>query len=92
VRFVSGYHYIHGGEEARGDECGPTHEEVGEGRAEKPKRWMPEDDRSGGELAVAQLGERPRGSCSRKKPRRWRMKPCHRSTVVVDGEDGVVGG
>jgi hypothetical protein len=68
VRSVSGYHHIHGEEEARGDECGSTHEEAGEGGAEKPKRGMPEDDKSGREPATAQLGERPGGSCSRKKP------------------------
>jgi hypothetical protein len=46
VRSASGYHHIHGEEEAWGDECGSTHEEAGEGRAEKPKRGMPEDGKS----------------------------------------------
>jgi hypothetical protein len=57
VRSASGYHHIHGEEEARGDECGSTREEVGEGGAEKPKRGMPEDDRSDREPAGAQLEE-----------------------------------
>jgi hypothetical protein len=70
MRSASGYHHIHGGEEARRDECSSTHEEVGEGGAEKLKRGMHEDDESGGEPAAAQLGEQPGGSCSRKKPRR----------------------
>jgi hypothetical protein len=70
VRSVSGYHHIHGGEEARGDECGSTREEAGEGGAEKPKRGMLEDDGSDREPATAQLRERPGGSCSRKKPHR----------------------
>jgi hypothetical protein len=68
VRSVSGYHHIHGEEEARGYECGSTHEEAGEGGAEKPKCGMPEDDRSSREPAATQLEERPGGSCSRKKP------------------------
>jgi hypothetical protein len=72
MRSASGYHHIHGEEEARGDECGSTREEAREGKAEKPKCGMPEDDGSGREPAMAQLGERPGGSYSRKKPRR-----CH---------------
>jgi hypothetical protein len=46
----------------------PLAKRRGEGGVEKPKRGMPEDDGSGREPAVAQLGERPGGSCSRKKP------------------------
>jgi hypothetical protein len=68
VRSASGYHHIHGGEEARGDECGSTREEVGEGGVEKPKHGMLEDDGSGGEPAAAQLGEQLGGPYSRKKP------------------------
>jgi hypothetical protein len=45
----------------RSGECRSTHEEAGEGRAEKLKRGIPEDDGSDGEPATAQLGERPGG-------------------------------
>jgi hypothetical protein len=68
VRSMSGYHHIHGGAEARGDECGSTREEARKGRAEKPKCGMLEDDGSSGEPAAAQLREQLGGSYSRKKP------------------------